>query len=133
MPTSGVWEQFDWDTVLEDTDGLYAGGSPELLTIPTAGLWQVIYQFSAVTDATGDRAARVLLNGSATATPGGTSGIILYGQVEAADLGPTTITLCRNFRFSAGDTIEAWGFQSSGGSLTIEEDLTFFGATKIGT
>jgi hypothetical protein len=133
MPTSAVWEQFDWNTVFEDTDGLYDGGDPELLTIPTAGLWQVIYQFSADTDATGDRAARVLLNGSTTFTPGGTSGIILYGQVEAADVGPTTITLCRNFRFSSGDTIEAWGLQSSGGALTIERDATFFSVTKIGT
>lgn len=110
------WTTMSFDTadinVAETGDELWDAGAPELITFP----YDCIALFGAgirTEPTTANKALRIILNGD-DAMP-----LVEHDNIGVATPAFTSINVTRLFTFSAGDTIEAQGFQDSGGSINV--------------
>lgn len=116
-----VWQSFDIDN-----DGMWDAGTPDRLTVRTAGLWLFVSQerFVAI-NTTGLRAGKIMKNGTAVSTNSFASG----SQAGIAVSEGNTLQITGKPQpFVVGDTIYLNAFQSSGGSLNLGTD---FGSTWL--
>jgi hypothetical protein len=99
------------DTVdqLGGGDTMWVTGSNTRFTAQTAGTYQISGQVTFVANATGERAAKFRLNGSADVSE----------PIENPGAGgPTTVSLVAfHLHLNVGDYIELMAYQNSGGSL----------------
>lgn len=94
-----------------DTDSFHSTSvNPSRLTIPVTGLYLCGLHEQFATNGTGVRAVAIRLNG--------TTNIGVVEQVPAA-AASTDLSLTTLYSFTAGDYIEAIGYQNSGGSLDV--------------
>lgn len=101
----------DFDTVDEDTDSGYSGGT---YTVATAGLWIFTAEIGWANNGTGSRGTEIVSS----------SGKLAYQAVPTQGVagGYTNTTLIE--RLAAGATIVVNGIQSSGGSLNTSANAT---------
>jgi hypothetical protein len=112
--TSGTAAAVSWDTAVSDAYNGYTGATPTRWTCPAGygGTYQVTASVAWAANATGQRQLYIARNGVALTyagqdtRPSAGSSLITYQQVSAL------VTL------AAGDYIEAWAMQNSGGALS---------------
>lgn len=125
--TSGTVLLLTWDTEVADNDTMHSTvTNTSRLTATTAGLYAVVARASFASNATGIRTLDVRKN-AAGAAAGGTR----VGFDSATAVGGSTVTsvnVADDVRLSAGDYLEAFGFQTSGGALALDASagLTLF-------
>lgn len=112
-----------WDTVLYDTNSFYAGGNPTRLTVNQAGKYRVTANVCFTSNVTGVREAWFLKNGTGTS----------FGaaQLSAANGDDTTFTISAEVNLAAGDYVEVYVFQSSGGALNFRSVNNGFQISKV--
>lgn len=109
------------DTELLDTEGGHSTTvNNSRYTVQVPGLYLVSYSMSFQSNATGNRACRVALNGGNAFTQGGASfaGAACSGSNSWIGGGTTLIQL------AAGDYVELQGWQNSGGLLATNNNYT---------
>jgi hypothetical protein len=109
-----------------DTATFWAAGNPTRLTIPEDGLYAVTYTLRFATSSVGYCRAQVIVN---AATAIATMTIPPNATLDTDLVGAT------QFQLSAGDYIELYVRQASGGSLDIAAVASFspeFSIAKIG-
>jgi hypothetical protein len=126
--SSGVLTVLSFNTEISNVGAIHSTGTnPSRLTAPSAGLYIVGGTLAYDANATGLRAARILLNG---ATAIGNS---LYAANTTGDV---TIVNVSTARFlSANDYVELQADQTSGGSLNVDyfnEQSPVFWMIRIG-
>jgi hypothetical protein len=95
-----------FQTGVQDTDGMYSATSPTQLTVQTTGWYRIVLQIKWDTTAGGRRACKIMVNGY---NPGVNS-----IASDARDLGPQTLDACEGFaHLPAFSTIYANIWQSS--------------------
>ncbi|HYG79628.1 MAG TPA: hypothetical protein VD861_04535, partial [Pyrinomonadaceae bacterium] len=101
-----------FDTERNDDDTMHdTATNNSRLTIVTAGWYVATANLEFATNATGNRAVGIRLNGTTT-----------IGQTFVASAGasqPTRISITTIYKLAAGDFLEVTGFQSSGGALNV--------------
>jgi len=102
--------QMTWDTVVFDVGGFWNPTFPGSIYIAVTGLYEVVVNISYTPNTTGLRQVQINRSGS------------LAGNVgEVSIVAPGTNTATVNFTYvaplSAGDTLEVWTIQTSGGNL----------------
>jgi hypothetical protein len=98
-----------WDPVSQ-----WSAGSPSRITASKSGLWEIgiILRFASQATAAGQRNARIYKNGSEE---------IQFGQPAATNYNGVNI-ICAGITqtvMSAGDYVQAFAYQNSGGSLAL--------------
>lgn len=116
-----------WDTEINDTDSMFTLGAPTVITLTTAGIYEIKIGVTYANNGTGERVTDVLFGG-----------VLLAQDVRPASAanGPI-ITMSFTRKFTAGQTFVVRAFQNSGGNLNIGEggsghERTFCTATWIG-
>jgi hypothetical protein len=129
-PTTATFQSVALDGETLDTDGIHdLVTSNSRMTIQTPGKYIMNGQITFATNATGRRAARIIVNN----TGGGN-----LGQTEVAanaNAGTTTVVIPPiEAALVAGDFVEMQGFQTSGAALAygVGTLLTFFRVQWIG-
>lgn len=124
--TSGTSLLLTWDTEVADTDTMHSTGTnPSRLIATTAGLYAIVARAAFAANATGIRSLDVRKN-AAGAAAGGTR--VGYDSQTPVTGAVTSIAVIMDVRLAAGDYLEAFGFQSSGGALALDATagLTLF-------
>lgn len=113
--TSGTFYAVGFDTEAYDTDSMHSTSSnTSRLTATTSGLYTVLAQIAFASNATGIRSVDVRKN--AAGNPA--SGTLLLSERATAVSGVvTTVPVAFDVQLAAGDYIELFGAQTSGGSL----------------
>ena len=106
-----------WDTEVKDTNSMFAGGSPTIITIQTTGFYLVAFGISYAFNATGQRRATIVLSG--------TSGVAPLAQTDASAAGVAGYNLVAAHDMTAADTVTFQGFQDSGGALNASANSTY--------
>lgn len=109
IPTGG-YVNISFDTQVEDTDSMFAGGgSPDSvnITVNTAGLWLVTGLVGLVANATGTRGVAIVLNGTQIATT-------LPAPPASGSFAASVST---QVRCDVGDVINLAVTQTTGGGL----------------
>jgi len=111
IATSGTEQAVIFDTEDYDTDAYHTtGGSNSRFTAPTTGYYHFDGVVNFATNGTGNRRARVRLNGT-TVIQGGTDTV-------TASSGASTYASCSgDYHLTAGDYLELMATQVSGGAL----------------
>lgn len=105
--STSTWTDLSFDTELIDTDSAYSG-SGTTITVPKTGTYQVLARCGFATNSSGMRGVQIMHNGTAKVSNNvGAASVVLPAAVEATRL----------LALTAGDTIKAQAYQSSGGSL----------------
>jgi hypothetical protein len=114
-----------WDTAAFDTGGYYGGAHPTRLTAPSTGLYQVSASHYWASSGVGERTCQFAVNGNTTNTYG------IAGLTPPADGGVVLTVL---LSLTAGDYVECFVFQNSGGALNIltGQNLSTFAMVKVG-
>lgn len=113
MTTSGTIYLLSWDT--EDWDiGTMHTGSGSAVTVPANGRYEIRAQISWAANATGVRALYLRKN-AAGSSAGGTLLLQLAHATSAS--GIEGVFTSKHVQLLAGETIELFGQQTSGGSL----------------
>ena len=115
--TTGVTTALTFDSERYDVGGLHSTSvNTGRLTIAIAGVYEVGGSVSFATDTVGIRGLSVLLNGATT--------IILARDTPIAG-DNTVISLSAPYRFAAGDYIELYARQTSGGNLNVTVNAAY--------
>jgi hypothetical protein len=118
----------NFDTVLFDTDSYFDAGTPNVLTVPAAGIYQVnaCVLWAASAAVTQELVLSLTTNGNLA---------LSFGY--RSDLVPTAIELGQNIShalsLAAGDTVSATVFQNTGGNLDVTgvERITSMSIARI--
>ena len=105
-------------------------GTPNRITIQTAGVYQVSYSIQFLAHATGYRGATVALNGVGSALSG--TGIAPAAMGANSAGGGTSLTNTKLVSLNAGDYLTLVGVQNSGGSLSLSGVNQYLQALWIG-
>lgn len=110
-----------WDAPIWDTDTMWSGSNPTLITINTPGQWLVVQQLVFTAGASGHMWGFVTQNSTNVAT-----GSVMFsgGSAVFQSVIGTVPVQC-----ALGDVLRCYTDQSSGGTLQLQND---FGATKFG-
>jgi hypothetical protein len=115
--TTGVSLLLTWDTEVADTDTMHSTvTNTSRLIATTAGLYTVTARAAFAANATGIRSLDVRKNAAGGA--GYDSQTPVTGAV-------TSIAVIEDIRMAAGDYLEAFGFQTSGGALALDATTGF--------
>lgn len=108
-----------FDTAVYNAFGIWSAGSPTRLTVPAGqgGIWQAFIWVFWSANGTGQRQAGFRLNGATFLFPDTRNPLATSG---------TSVTLNFLRRLSAGDYIEVYGYQESGGNLNIISQAAVF-------
>ncbi len=118
MATSGVGAVILWDTELYDTDSIHSTvTNTSRFTSATTGLYRVHGSLGFAANATGYRSVNVRKN-AAGASGGGTS--VGVFRVPATATLSTLVPFSCSVQLTAGDYIEVFGAQASGGALATD-------------
>lgn len=119
--STGWGVTISWTTEAFDTGGMWDAGDPTKLTAQRSGLYVVNLSGSFVANATGDRQARILLNGATE-----------LAQVQGRAPGTFYWTgfVATVVSMQVGDYVEAQMGQNSGGNLNTAN--CFFSALGFG-
>jgi len=109
-----------WNTFAWNNDNMWSSGSPQLVTIQTAGTYFIALQDDWISNATGIRAGKIFLNGTSNA-----NSIAIY-QINATNGFDTVMSAAAVFQANAGDVLRHGIFQTSGAALNVS---TNFGGT----
>lgn len=115
----------------DDTGSMHSTSSnTSRIVIPSTGRYHVVAQASFAANATSRRAVTVRLN-AAGSNSGGTQ--IMLTSVQASASSGTTIQATDEINFNAGDYIEMFTVQVSGGPLNVDlgEFITFMAVRKL--
>lgn len=121
-----------FDTEVYDTDNLHSTASlTSRIVATTTGLYSVHAQVVIPANATGVRYAEIRKN-AAGSNSGGTS-INLSRQFSASASVPSIVALALDVQMTAGDYLELFAVQNSGGALvtTTGNNGTFFQARWV--
>lgn len=112
--TSGTAAAISWDTVASDAYNGYNAANPTQWTCPAGygGTYLVIASVVWSPNSTGQRRLYIARNGSALSYAGQNTCNAVGGSLNTYQQVTALITL------AAGDYIEAWAMQSSGGALS---------------
>lgn len=117
--TTATWTQVTWDSESWDTDTMHSTGSnTSRLVFTTAGRYwlNVAAWFDA--NATGSRGVNLTKNGAGSRSA---SNVVLSDAVlSAASIGETFVGVTVERAFAAGDYIELFVYQNSGGALNLQ-------------
>lgn len=94
-----------------DEDGFYDSGHNTRLTMPRDGWYVITSWHTWAGNNTGQRYARLLLNGTTSLTQD--------SRIVSASGNDPNVVMSIVHKFSAGDYVELQGWQSSGGSLNL--------------
>jgi hypothetical protein len=113
-----------------NNDGMWSAGAPDHFTIQTDGMYYVTGQVHFDLNATGSRAAHILLNGTSVfnSIAAFTQNAVGSGEGSAIPI------IMAPIKFVAGTTLYLQVWQSSGGSLNVTTTLsgTFLCAVRVG-
>ena len=130
--TTSTITALSFDTERYDSGGYHAAGNPTRITIPTGmgGEYLFVGKVNWATNATGLRFIWMIKNGDTTER----RGVISAGAAAGDTHGIGTVL---PITLAAGDYMECYVFQSSGGNLAAQgestnEDLTYFAAYRMG-
>lgn len=128
---TGAWTAINFDASRADTHGFHsASTNPSRLTIPAgeAGTYLVVAHLSLAASTTGLRSARIALNGSISNN--------MADQRIPAHPSEHHLVASATGSVNAGDYIELYGYQNSGGPLdasgAVSGWLTKMSITKLG-
>ena len=116
-----------WVTEITDNDNMHAAGAPTRMTVQTGGTWLIVANVSWSSNATGYRQIMLRYNNVAYIAENVAAG------VSGAN---TTHTLVSIQSLSAGDFIEIYVAQGSGGNLNVNiggQQATLFQMLRMGT
>lgn len=106
---SGAYTQLTFDSERYDSNSLHSTSSnTSRLTAATAGVYLIVGHVAIANNSTGQRALRVLLNGSAT---------IAFYEISAVSGDNSALTISTVYKLSVSDYVEVGIFQNSGGPL----------------
>lgn len=122
---SGTSYLMSWDTLGYDTDAtMWTAGVPSHITFNTPGKWRVKAQLMWLANTTGIRQVDIRKNSAASPTGGARVGL---GFMQASSTA-SQVTVCQAevmlYGIVAGDYIEIFGSQTSGGSLALYNNYT---------
>lgn len=115
----------DWETADNDTHGAF-NLSTDRFTAPSAGFYSINSSLEFAANATGQRAAQLYKNGSLFCEIGAHATV--SASFTSRVFGATTLYL------NAGDYLEIYAYQSSGGALNLcisGDDYTFLSISKV--
>lgn len=114
-PTSGTENVLLFDTEQYDTDTMHSTSSNTgRITATTTGLYQVQYTITFAANATGYRTVSIRKNANAVA---GAGTLLNVARTNAVSGVGTIVTAAVDIPLTAGDYIELFGLQTSGGAL----------------
>jgi len=120
---NNVWQAIPWGNSTIDTENGYAGGSATQIAIVRAGLYEIRGQSLWATNTTGGRAMKVeRIQGTSTRTVITETGMISSCSADFAGIAnvETSVRLGDiGFYLDAGDRIEFFARQNSGGALHL--------------
>lgn len=120
--TTAVDTPISWDTELYDTNAMFALSAPTRITCRVDGLYIISAGMSYAANATGYRVTRIRLNGSTV--------VAADESASAGAVASTSLTLSLQRRLVAGDYLELYALQGSGGNLAaLAGQYTFMAAT----
>jgi hypothetical protein len=116
--TSGAGLVLAFNTERYDTDTMHdPATNNSRITCVTAGRYHLGVVISMAANATGYREVGLLLNGAT---------VIAAADVPSVGAGaPTRLTASADYALAAGDYVEAYAFQNSGGALNVEAVTAF--------
>lgn len=116
MATSGSSQLILFDTEAYDTDTMHSTSSnTSRITATTTGLYLVTASLGFAANATGYRVAQLRKN-SAGAVGSGTK-VAIEAVPSTGASAPTSVAFAVYVQLTAGDYVEMFGFQNSGGAL----------------
>lgn len=124
----------NFDTVGTDTDNMFSGDLPEIVTVNTAGIYVLTaYTWATVTGPGGtDSASNTLLMRYVPVGTSGTSTFWIDSRTMTAAAGNTFLSMSAIYPFNAGDQV----FLSQGGGVATAGTITFqetqFSLTWVG-
>lgn len=123
----------EWDAVIEDVGGWYAGGNPTRLTAPVDAIVIAGVEIAWGADNGGDRRGVKITQGSGHLKRAHDQQVV-PDNTFSSDQGPVQSVTTRPTQVTAGDYFEVRAFQNSGGSLNIANDSgeSFFWIVVIG-
>lgn len=120
-----------WNTAAVNNDTMWASGSPDHLTIVTAGVYVVAARAHFLANATGTRACHIMTNGTNII-----ANSVAVTAVNAVGVSADSIftAVTPPMRLTVGTTLYFSVFQNSGGSLSLTNTLggTMLSAIRIG-
>lgn len=121
--TTGVSLLLTWDTEVADTDTMHSTvTNTSRLVATTAGLYTVTARAAFAANATGIRSLDVRKNAAGVAAGGTRVGYDSQTPVTGA---VTSVAVVEDIRMAAGDYLEAFGYQTSGGALALDATAGF--------
>ena len=108
---NGAWTPLAFDTIDLDTHGVHAAATPSRFTAPYAGKYAVAAQCDFAANATGARELKFGING-ASSTASNKATVMAVSGYDTALANATELIL------AAGDYVEVWAWQNSGGALS---------------
>jgi hypothetical protein len=111
-----------WSSANYDNNSMFSAGTPNRITVNTAGIYLVTATFAWPSNSTGERIGWIQLNGTNATRWGNRRG-------GAWSSGPTEFSITAQINCVAGDYIQAGVYQSSGGNLDLQGVAT--GATRM--
>ena len=116
--STATWTLVTYDSERFDTDGIHSTSSnTSRLTASVAGHYIISWTGQFATNATGIRGAMIRLNSSGAAGSGVPIASVLHDASSAAS---TNLTVTTVYDMGAGDHVEAFVYQSSGGNLDLQ-------------
>jgi hypothetical protein len=111
-----------WSSANYDNNSMFSAGTPNRITVNTAGIYLVTATFAWPSNSTGERIGWIQLNGTNATRWGNRRG-------GAWSSGPTEFSITAQINCVTGDYIQAGVYQSSGGNLDLQGVAT--GATRM--
>ena len=106
-----------WSSASYDNNTMFSAGTPNRLTVKTAGIYVCTATIAWASNSTGERISWFQLNGSSAARWGNRRG-------GAWSTGPTEYSICAQISCAANDYIQVGFWQASGGNLALSSAAT---------
>lgn len=124
IASSAANTMIPWQAASWNIGTLWAVGNPTRLTAPIAGRYLLVLNEKWATSPTGRRGAGYQINGTSSAYE-------LQAQPPTASKNPT-LNACDIVDLAAGDYVEIYGYQTSGGAILLNSGVdTSFGILSL--
>jgi len=120
--SNGADSVVSWASATYDNDTMFSAGTPNRVTVKTAGIYVVTSTIVWPSNNTGERISWIQLNGSTATRWGNRRG-------GAWSSGPTEYSIAAQIKCAVNDYIQLGVYQSSGGSLDLQSAGT--GGTQM--
>lgn len=132
FPTSGTAAVVGWDTEAYDTDGnaMHSTSSnTSRLVAVTAGTYAVSVSLGFASNTTGIRTADLRKNAAGNVASG--TRIAFWSALAVTGSTTTTVGGSIDVVMAAGDYLEVFGFQTSGGALALTAGLSYVTMSQL--